>query len=93
MLNKRDFERFKNASPEIKSFLLKNLLKDVLNLELIPLQENIIKSSMIEKEINIEATNHIEATNLKKINKEKEIQIKNSIAEIKSLIDFIDNDK
>lgn len=87
MLNKNDFERFKNASPEIKSFLLKNLLKDVLNLELIPLQENIIKSSMIEKEINKEDTT------LKKINEEKEIQIKNSIAEIKSLIDFIDNDK
>lgn len=87
MLNKKDFERFKNASPEIKSFLLKNLLKDVLNLELIPLQENIIKSIMIEKEINKEDTN------LKKINKEKQIQIKNSIAEIKSLIDFIDNDK
>lgn len=87
MLNKKDFERFKNASPEIKSFLLKNLLKDVLNLELIPLQENIIKSIMIEKEINKEDIN------LKKINKEKQIQIKNSIAEIKSLIDFIDNDK
>lgn len=42
---------------------------------------------MIEKGINKEDIN------LKKINKEKQIQIKNSIAEIKSLIDFIDNDK
>lgn len=87
MLNKKDFDRFKNESPEIKEFLLKNLLTDILNIYLIPLEENIIKDITIEKGINKENID------LKKLNKEKQIQIKNTIAEVKSLIEFVSSDK
>ena len=48
---------------------------------------------LFDNELDISQEINKEDTNLKKINKEKQIQIKNSIAEIKSLIDFIDNDK